>query len=225
MPARTRLSVAIQHHPRRADLLPALTAALAGAELEVVTDPHPDHHRSPWRTYAEALRLTPAWATHRLILQDDVTPCHGFAPAAQRAVLARPNRVLSFFTAGNPYEHAQAVYKAAEEGWSWAEVDHFRWCSAVATCWPADQCARILEWVAAQNWPVTFCADDEIIGRYLRATQQLALASVPSLIQHEDAVPSLIGRRAANGQDRGRVAACWIGDCDPATIDWTLGPE
>jgi hypothetical protein len=47
------------------------------------------------------------------------------------------------------------------------------------------------------------------------------VATVPSLVDHPDTTPSLLGKRARGGVDRSRVASCWVGtECDPLTIDW-----
>lgn len=216
------LSVAIQHHPIRSELVQELLGDIPGAEL--ATDPEPNAMRNPWRSYRHALQTTPPGATHRMIVQDDVRVCDGFLPAVLAAVAAKPDRILSFFVAGNPYEHSQAVYAACDRGSSWAELDNQRWCPAVCLVWPAYHVPAVLAWVVAQNWPDAFRADDEIVGRYCRYADVLPLASVPSLVDHPDDVPSLLGQKAQYGQDPGRTTACWIGDCDPASIDWTLGP-
>lgn len=220
---RVRLSVAVQHHPRRADIVGPLLDALPGATL--ATDPDPHGIPNPWRTYRHALETTPLRATHRLIVQDDVVPCAGFLPAAEAALAAKPGRLVSFIVCGNPFEHAQAVLSAGRNGLQWAELDNQRWCPVVALCWPVELIDPFLNFVAAQGWPEEFTADDEMVGRWCQAEGHRPLATVPSLVDHPDDVPSLLGHtKAQYGADRGRVSCCWIGDCDPATIDWTLGP-
>lgn len=219
-----RLSIAVQHHPSRADIVGPLLDALPGATL--VVDPDPlSGLRSPWRTYRHALETTPERATHRLIVQDDVVPCRGFVPAAEAALAAQPDRLVTFIVCGNPFEHKQAVHRACANGYQWAELDNQRWCPVIALAWPVALIRPCLDFVDAQNWPETFTADDEVVGRYCQASGQLPLATVPSLVDHPDDVPSLLGaNKAQSGNDLGRVSCCWIGDCDPATIDWTLGP-
>jgi hypothetical protein len=219
----THLSIAIQTHPARADLSSALAAEIPGVER--VVDPDPESIPSPWRTYRHALERTPPDATHRLIIQDDVELCRDFHATVIRAVAARPERMLVFFVGGHPVEHARAVYRACDQDLPWAELDGRRWCPVIATCWPVAMIDPFLRYVDVQNWPEAFRSDDEIVGRWLRVTKQRPLASVPSLVEHNDVVPSLIGRRARAGKDRSRVAACFMcPDCDPAGIDWTLGP-
>jgi hypothetical protein len=88
--------------------------------------------------------------------------------------------------------------------------------------------APFLEWADSQRTieDVRWRSDDAIIGMWMRQERQVRpLATVPSLIDHPDEQPSLIGRRARAGSDRARVAACWLDPaCDARTIDWTAGP-
>jgi len=86
------LSVAIQHHPKRAHLLPALLESLAlafpGVQTEVVTDPDPDAPPSSWRTYRAALERR-LGGDSLLVIQDDAEPCDGFFAWKLERVLAR----------------------------------------------------------------------------------------------------------------------------------------
>lgn len=226
-----RLSIAIQHSPVRDGLVADLVADLAAPPgmVDLATDPAPPPDdapptsplRSPWRTYRHALETTPPWATHRLVLQDDVIACPGFAAAAAAALLARPDRVVSFYVGGNARLAAARVTHAAAQGHAWATITRYDWVPAVALAWPVRLLPPFLAWVDQQQWPPSFRADDQIIGMFLRRQGEPLLATVPSLIDHPDDVPSLISNRARGGRDRLRVAACWIGDCDPAGIDWT----
>lgn len=223
------LSVAIQHSPARAALAAALVAALDDRCVELATDPDPpppgtpptDPGWSPWRTYRYALDTTPPWATHRLILQDDALVCPRFVQAARLALAARPDRVVTFYVGGNARLAAARVTHAAGRGDCWTEVPQFSWVPVVALAWPARLTGQVGPWVDRQRWPRVFRADDEIVGRFLRHAGESLCATVPSLVDHPDDVPSLIGTRARGGRDRGRVAACWIGDeCDATAVDW-----
>lgn len=219
--AHVTLSIGIQTHPARADMAAALQERIDGSEL--VVDPAPDGFRSPWRTYRHALETTPVDATHRLVIQDDTVVCDSFAEVALRAVTARPDRVVVFFVGGNPREFARAVMQACSRDLAWAELDNKRWLPVVATCWPVDMIPRMLTFVDAQRWPERFRADDEITGRFLRHSGIVPCATVPSLVEHPDMTPSLVGRRHAGGADVGRIAACFIGDCDecdPLEMEW-----
>lgn len=225
------LSVAIQHHPSRAKIIPALVNALEPDRnlqhlIEIVGDPDPDGVPSPWRCYRECLARTPADATHRLILQDDVLVCPGFTDAVRAAVAARPDRMLAFFVGSQSYEHAQNVYGAAGRGESWAQLGTQTWVPVVALLWPARLARELPPWADAKfesEWPLDVRADDAVAGHFLRERGESVLASVPSLVQHPDVIASIIHGRGFDGNLPDRQAACWIADCDVTTIDWSLG--
>lgn len=221
------LSYAVQAHPRRRRMAEALAETIGG---EVVYDPLPDDpHPGPWRSYRAALEATPPDATHRVVVQDDAEPHPGMLEALPRAVEARPDRLIALFVPGRMEQHRWAMWTAGDAGSPWVELpNHDRatgrplWCPTVGTCWPVDLIGQLLDWFDQEEWPHRFLADDEIVGRFLAATGLRALATVPSLVEHPDLVPSVIGKRGGLGWvDPARVAACFNPDCDVAAIDWT----
>lgn len=225
------VSFAIQAHPLREAHALALADRIGG-DVEVVVD-EDSTLRSPWRCFRSLLERTPLGATHRFQIQDDAAVCDGLRRAVTRAVEARPDRLLVFFVGGRPDEHARAVRSACARDLPWAELDHSHWCPVVATCWPVPLIYELFEFVDLQRWPEKFVGDDEIVGRFIRAIDHRPLASVPSLVEHHDVIPSLIGRRTAGhmrstgGHDPGRVAECFIGEgCGACVdeVDWTIGP-
>lgn len=221
-----RLSVAVQHHPERAPLLEALLASLRGVDVEVVTDPEPDGMRSAWRTYRKALDDTPERATHRLVLQDDATVCPDFAQVVERAITARPMRLLALCVCGNAVATTRRIYTAAQQGLSWAVLDSAHWVPAIAVVWPVHLIQPALAYIDEQHWPPEFNADDEILGRAVRNLGEYVLCTVPSIVEHDDMQPSAAGKRAMYGGDPGRVTSCPPAPgCDLLAIDWTLGPE
>ncbi len=222
-PSSIELSVAVQHHPSRADLIGPLLERL-GEPVDVVADPDPHGSPNPWRTYRHARETTPGHATHRLVVQDDAEPCENFLAAARLAAAARPHRLLVFFVGGAPVTYARRVWDACQLEKTWAVLPNGTWCPAVCVLWPVPMIRPFLDY-AGELVPARFVADDEIIGRYLAHSGQSALASVPSLVEHPDVVASTIGKRAHAGADKNRVAACMIPDnCDATQLDWHAGP-
>lgn len=215
-----RISYAVQAHPRRSEMATRLAGEMGG---EVVLDPDPTGYPSAWRTYRACLESTPAWATHRVVVQDDAELCDRFADAVPLAVAGRPDSLVALFVPGPPTDHARAVMKACHYGIPWAMLGNDTWCPAVALAWPAAMLEPFLRWVDRQRYPVTVRADDEIIGRYLRAVRQRAWATVPSLVEHPDMVDSIAGKRSRRGQYTGRIAACFVRECgcDPLLVDWS----
>jgi hypothetical protein len=91
---------------------------------------------------------------------------------------------------------------------------------AVALVWPVTLIDPVLEWADRQTWPRHFRADDEIIGQAMTALGTRVLATVPSLVEHPDDQPSLVGHRPPlKGLNLDRVAVCFI-DGDPLELDW-----
>lgn len=209
------LSIAIQHHPSRTHLIPALLASLPGAE--VVEDPEPLGRRSAWRTYRRCIELTPELATHRLIIQDDVILCPNFTQAAERAIAAHPDALVAFYDGGEQSDNTWKVNAARMQGDAWVQLDVHRWIPVLALSWPAEHTIGLLEFVDAQHWPVEFVADDEIVGRYAREAGLLAFATCPSLVDHTDELS--IGRKPQASYE-GRRATWFIGSDDPLGIDW-----
>lgn len=223
------VSVAIQTHRDRAEMALALRRCLGG-QAELVFDPDPDGYPAAWRSYRAALELTPSWATHRLILQDDVLVCDHFLRGVQQAVAAQPEAVICLFVSGQLIHRVGVLQRALADGHPWVVLDQRTWLPAVATLWPRHHADELPAWYDRQDYPTDFLADDEIIGRYLNALGESALATVPSLVEHPDTVPSLVdaqNRRHRDGRNLERRAVNWIGDldcgCDATQIDWS-GP-
>jgi hypothetical protein len=217
----------VQAHPERTLAATALAREIGG---DVVWDPDPTSpRRSPWRTFRHLMMTAPDDTTHVLQIQDDTVVCPGFRQAVERAVAARPNNLLVFYVGTQAQMYADAVMRACAIDWPWAELKPWHWTPVVSTCWPRWMVDGFLEWTEKQHqWPEAFVADDEIVGRYMKHTGHVALATVPSLVDHLDVTPSVMGRgviRAERGH--ARRARCWIGDCGDCVekIDWTQGPN
>lgn len=215
------LSVGIQHHPSRAELLPELLRLLEPLLVDVVSDPEPDAAPSTWRTYEAALLATPAGATHRLVIQDDAEPCDHLAEAVTAAVAARPDQLLVLCVCGQPVETAREMREAAAEGRPWAELLGQRWVPTIALVWPVGLIADGLAYMAGQRWRPDF-ADDERIGRICQGLHVFPVATVPSLVDHPDRVPSVMDKWPAGyGKNPDRVAVIPMGGRDARGIDWS----
>lgn len=190
-----KLAVRVQHHPARVGLLDRLVPLLAGLDVEVVSDPDPDGFPSPWRTYRECLSR-PWDGTHMLIVQDDCLPCDGFADRAIAAVGERRDDVVAMFVQGGKYR--KQMLRAASLGQRWAWLMPTTYVPVVATCWPREHADRVPgwvdEWAEKNRWLNTY-SDDGAAHAYCKAHGLLVWATVPSLVEHPDDVPSLIGTK------------------------------
>lgn len=203
------VSVAVQHHPDRAHLIPRLVERLGG-QADVVEDPDPDNG-SPLRTYLECLRRTPEWATHRLVVQDDTHPGDGFPEKLLKAITDKPDGLICFFAPGIAPHRAKMI-RATMAGHPYAPL-RAMWIPTVATCWPVGLARDFTVW-ADEKFPDdgTRKGDDGPVGKWANERRNVEVwATVPSIVEHPDIEPSLIGRKAGAGHNRGRVAAFFDG--------------
>ena len=219
-----RLSVAIQHHPSRAELPKRLRRAMRnpgrvryqdGPLIEVIHDPDPSGPPNPWRAARECWRRTPDWCTHRLVIQDDALPCRRFLYHAQRAIAARPDRITAFYVGTNAVLTYRRMLVAAQDCTAWVEGDRTGWVPCIALAMPRALALSLAEFHDGTE-PV---ADDDVVGRWCREHGLPWYATIPSLVDHDDDAPSLMKTQWAGR----RVAACWVGQADPRLIDWDKG--
>jgi len=189
------LKFLVQHHPSRADLLERFPPS-----FQVVTDPGGDKP-SPWRTYR--LCLLELGDEPGVVVQDDAWLCEDFEARATAAALECPCRVLCLFVSHQATLAARAVRIAAGAGESFAKIgaDHF--LPVVANHWPAGAARAVVEYADRMRWGKT-TADDAITAGAVRALELEVWATVPSLVDHRDDVPSLMSDRV--GQKRRRAA-------------------
>lgn len=158
----------------------------------------------------------PEDSTHHLVIQDDVLPCTDFLRHARNALSAKPDRVTAFYVGTNAFVTHRTMLVAAAAGQSWVEGFFASWVPALALAIPSWMVPSLVEFEDGTR-PV---ADDDVYGRWCRTNGWPWWATIPSLVDHDDNAPSLMRSVHAGGR---RVAACWIGDCDPGLIDWTRG--
>lgn len=219
------MNVLIQAHPARRELAEVLLGCLGRGEI--VYDTNEEGPRNPWLTYRRCLARGVELGGHTLIVQEDVIVCGNFLAGVERAIAAKPDNPLAFFVPGKPPAYINAIYTARRDGRAWAELPLGTWCPVVATAWSSYLAENLLEWTKS-NVPPAWRADDEICGRFLAWAGVPVLASVPSLVEHPDTVPSVMNghKRVGDGRDPGRRAYFYIGDeperyaCDALSIDF-----
>ena len=85
----------------------------------------------------------------------------------------------------------------------------------VAILWPTSKAQEFLTWTEANPHKLGHKdprSDDSVGGRWASLTKQDIRFTLPSLVEHPDLEPSLIGRKAAWGKDSGRVAMAFAED-------------
>lgn len=215
------VSVAVQHHPARAQLVAQLLAQIGAAD--VVHDPEPDRvYGSALGTYLQCLRTTPAGATHRLVVQDDAVACRGFRARAEAAIAEHPDTLVALFVPGRTLLR-RLMLDEHKRGGRWVRLpDSLNWTPTVALAWPThlahafvEEGERVIADRARRG--LTTHADDPYVGQWRKRLGLPVWATVPCLVQHPDETQSLYRPklRPRAGANRSRVAALYVDDDGP----------
>ena len=198
-----RLAARIQAHPARAHLLPALTASLSPLPVEVVA--HASEPPSPWDGYRACLTDLPE-CSHLLVIQDDAVVCHNFVPALEQIAASNDVPVV-LFLARLPRRTSRDATLALKAHRRYVDLFIRDFVPVVAMLWPKAKAEEFMAWASTARLPgqPNPRSDDAVVGRWMLVTKQTIRATVPSLVQHPDMEPSLIGCRVARGKDTWRV--------------------
>lgn len=180
---------------------------------EVITDT-PDAPPNPWRCYRACLEhaVLRTGYTHAVILQDDAVPCESFEAELLCAINDEPDALLVLWIGAQPAMTGVAVKRAWLDGGCFAHVAHRDWVPAVGTCMPIETARDILEWADGYKRRASR-SDDFMLGEWKRHRSSTVLVTVPSIVQHPDDTPSLIGNGAgAHGRNPARTALFFIDD-------------
>lgn len=217
-----RIQTVVQHDPRRAHLLPSLLAALPRG-AQVVTDPGASESlRSPWRCYRACLETLNQTATHLLVVQDDLEFSVDFPQALRAVVAARPRNLVALFVPGAGTNYQRVIDACRHETrWCHLSLEGNNWVPTCALIWPRPLIPRLLAYYDRSGYPSSRTADDGIVRDWAREEGVNVLATVPSLVEHPDNVPSLMGKTYMSGRNPARVAACWAAPpFSPLELEW-----
>jgi hypothetical protein len=217
------LTVRVQSHPSRRELRERLLKGLHGLPVETVeTDFEPPN---PWLGYLACIESAPSDG-HVLIVQDDTIACRNVTPALRAIVEVVPDSPVCVFLGLLPMRTRKAALEAGKRGERFVDIHHGDFMPVVATLWPVDKAREFAEWATTHQrvthrrngTPFVERSDDAMAGRWMRSTRQRVLATIPSLFEHPDDVPSTIARKPS-----GRTALFWHGpDWDASEVSWTL---
>lgn len=198
-------------HPVRANRAEKLAADLG---VPLIWDEHDD----VIDTCMRALMSYDSAATHHLVLQDDAIVCGdllaGLTLACEFAGLDRPVvPYLGSYGYGLD-ELGKLAQRAGDAGAPWVQSSGPRWGVAVAH--PVALLPEVIE-----RYPsLTGKADDARISAIYRTMKVSCWYTVPSLVDHDDDLPSLT-KPGWTGHHR-RVAVRFLGtDRSALDIDWS----
>jgi len=198
------LAVLVQHHPSRANLIPALRSRLG--DCRVVTDPNPlSPVRSPLRCYLECIRQAPRDTTHILIVQDDAWPCEDWREKAVAFIARYPDVLVPLFIPG--VGAPGGAVRRALRSHSDAAVVGIGWVPTVALAWPQEAAHAFLRYAEDRYDVERMRGDDGPVGAWRQVSRIKCIGPVPSLVEHPDTVFSLFrGKPGSSGRNRARVA-------------------
>jgi hypothetical protein len=179
--------------------------------VQVVEDPGGERPDT-WRTHRACLDAMPARATHLLVLQDDALLCRRFATRLREAVRERPDDLLALFTPGFPFL-ARRLEQHRRRGDRFAPLAPAAFVPLVGLLYPRQHVEALIAYVDGSSWPSARrmgTADDAVVAGYVRANRLTVQALVPSIVDHDDGLPSIskashragVHRRAAFFADR-----------------------
>lgn len=213
----------VQSHPSRRVVRERLLAGLAGIPTEVVEtsfDPP-----NPWRGYKACLEsLVEEECTHALIVQDDAIACRNIGPALEMIAEAQPDTPVCLFMPMVSATKRDAI-RAGADGARYVEIVPRGFLPVVAVLWPKAKALDFLAWshttkqlTRRNGRQIEQRSDDAMGWLWMRNRRQRCVATIPSLVQHPDDVPSTITRGRG-----GRTALFWHGDdWDPLSVDWSV---
>lgn len=211
-----RLSVTIMAHPERALEAYQLRDSL-DHPARIVFDPEPVSKESEqrWENGLKAWEMHDSFADYHLVLQDDAVVSWGLVDGASKAlaVLGRSGFMSLFTGRARPMqtEIADALSLARVEGHHWVAIPGLRWGVAIAA--PVWTIPEMLSW-ASKRQGVSYTA--RIGNYYQNILGWRCWYPYPSLVDHRDELPSLIGR-----QHRGRAEEM---ASDATKVIWSVPP-
>jgi hypothetical protein len=204
----------VQGHPSRTALHERLLPLLEPFPTEVLL--HESDPPDPWAGYRQCLTNIPDECSHLLVVQDDAIPAPGFPDAVRKITDRHPDTPVCLFMGSLPSATA-AVVRRQKPDVRYVTLAPASFMPLVCVLWPTQAARRFLQW-AATSRKVTR-ADDGNAGRWVRTTRQHVLVAVPSLVEHDDYVPSVKGGRVHKpGMESWRRALMVAADA--ADYDW-----
>jgi hypothetical protein len=180
-------------HPSRARRAVRQLHGLGIDMFDVVVDPEPDGAPSAIRTYTRALAAVPA-DRHALILQDDAIPHHDVVHHADLIVRRHSTALVALYV-GSIHAVGHAMRHDAARGRRFVTLPLRHFVPTVALIWPPGAPARFLDWLAANPRPDDRYQDDEVVKEWRCAMGREpihAYAAIPSLVRHDNTLPSLL---------------------------------
>lgn len=182
------LAVRIVSVPERSVQAAALQRAFGG---RVIVD---EHHGGTFPNHLRALASVED-ATHAVILEDDAIPCPDFLTHVARVIDERPDHLLGLYVGRSHPKRIQPLLAELTGGaHAWLDdpriTDRLRW--AVGYVMPTPDIPAVLHHLSLGGQH-PWIGTDTRIGAWHAAQGRLSYP-FPSLVDHDDALPSTTSR-------------------------------
>lgn len=131
---------------------------------------------------------------------------------AEEALAERPEGIVAFFVSGLKSGGSRRVLQALSLRARWVDIGGASITPLVATAWPQHLIEPFIEFATSSRIQSRYSHDDPVATLFVKKHKLSVWATVPSLVEHPDEVPSLIGKSHSAGRNRNRVAAHYAGD-------------
>jgi hypothetical protein len=205
------ISYAVMAHPSRGHLVGPLMDRL-GVAARVIYD----QGKGEWDTGRRALLAYDVEAEWHAVIQDDAILADRFVDALELVTAHAGEHPLGLYCGQvrpMPRVYSRAVAHAEKIGSPWLEHYGPRW--GVAICLPT----RFIPALVASADLYRHPHYDARVTRFFRMANVWARYPLPSLVDHDPTIPSLLDNAGGD-----RRAYRFLADADPHAIDWTRDP-
>jgi hypothetical protein len=159
----------------------------------------------PWEAYKRCL-LDPPDSEWLLIIQDDATPAAAIAETVGPALDGQTGPVALFLPTTS-LNNVPLFWQAQIKHETHVRLLTSDFVPVVALCWPTRLIDGFLAWATDAGYDhARRRAEDAIVGEWATRKAVTVVATVPSLVEHDDRVESIWKTRSSNGPPRMAVA-------------------
>ena len=185
-----KISIAIMAHPSRKEPASALALQLGQypfSDMAIIWD----EKNEEWDTGERSMRYGANKGDWHVVIQDDAVLTPDFYDNLVGAITAVPEKsVISLYTGKVrpfPERVAEAVASAPDGSW----LTHYMLMWGVGILIPSDQIEAMLDFVNEPAYSDT--AYDIRVGMFYHRNRLPIYYCIPSLVDHDDSIGSLIG--------------------------------
>lgn len=204
-----RVTATIMAHPKRREAALSLALQLGQYPFADTTITW-DEQNNEWHTGERALRSGANKGDWHLVIQDDAVLTPELFANIEATVVAVPTKSVISLYAGKVRPLAERVQLAVDKAPDGSFLSHYMMMWGVAILIPSSHIEPMLEFIDDPKYSDT--AYDQRVGIFYQRNRLAIYYAMPSLVDHNDDLGSLIGNsyaaepRVAHRLAQGRIA-------------------